>query len=116
MFIRLLFIFLIFVLSGCSNKAKINPIVGKWSTERTCKSGLVLTKNHQISGNKVIGTWEERKDFVEFNIAQKTKGKLRFVQVLTTKPSAQKMQILQIVYPEQNWPWHQRIGDTLYKC
>ncbi len=116
MFIRYFIFICIAALSSCTVFENENPIVGKWSLEKSCHSALLLTKNHQISGGAIIGTWEERKDFIELNIAQKTKGQLQFVQVLTTKPASKKIRILQIVYPEKDWPWEQNIGDILYKC
>ncbi len=107
----------VFLLASCTGTQKAeNPMVGKWSTTTSCESALLLSKNHQISGQDVIGTWEERKDFAELNIAQKSQGKYRFVQVLVSKPSAKKMNIIQVVYPEETWAWPQKIGDTLYKC
>lgn len=111
-----IFIIIFCFLGSCADKKVENPTVGKWSTDKSCHAPLLLSSNYQISGQDVIGTWEERKDFTELNIAKKSNGQYIFVQVLVTKPSAQKMTILQIVFPEQTWSWPQKIGDTLYKC
>lgn len=116
MMIKFIFVASFFILSACVEKKPSHPVVGKWSTEKSCQHSLTLTQNHQISGKNVIGTWEARKDFLELNIAQKKGAKFEFVQVLTTKPSGQKMRILQIVYPEHDFPWPQKINDTLHKC
>ncbi len=90
-------------------------ITGKWSIEKSCRSNIVLTKNKQIVGKEIIGTWDFKGDLLELNIASK-KGKEQYVQVLITPISKRKMKILSVQFPFQPWDWPQKKHSIIKKC
>lgn len=106
------------LLSACFSSPKqssSNPIVGKWGTNAACSKSIMLQSNRQVQG-ATYGTWEERPHIVELNLAQNYQGQRRYVQVLLSKPNQNRMKILRIIYPFENWQWDYQSGDMIVKC
>lgn len=59
---------------------------------------------------------KERPHIVELNLAQNYQGQRRYVQVLLSKPNQNRMKILRIIYPFENWQWDYQSGDMIVKC
>lgn len=116
-YIRILTITLLSLSLNTVVQAKVNHnyITGKWSIENSCNSHLVLTKNKQIVGKEIIGTWDLQGDLLEFNIASKS-GKEQYAQVLLTPISKRKMKILSVQFPFEPWSWPQKKHNVIKKC
>ncbi len=116
-YIRILvIIFLSFnILAYAKPKQHFPHITGKWSIENSCRSSIVLTKNKQVVGQDIIGTWELRGDLLELNISSK-KGGEQYAQVLITPISKRKMKILSVQFPFQSWDWPQKKHSIIKKC